>query len=91
MSKTHVVTLKLTETELKIVDELITWSHARSRSDIIREAILVLARIWKLGPEVRRAVNLERGVKTPRRNRHVMDAGRKNERPCGPLEPGRPY
>lgn len=91
MAKTHVVTLKLTETELKIVEELQYWANGRSRSDVIREAIICLARVWKIKPEVRRQVRLERAVAQPRRNKRALKAGYKLDGPCGPLEPGRPY
>lgn len=91
MPDTQVVTVKLTATELKIVDELIFWSHARSRSDVIREALMVLARVWKVKGEARRQVRLERMKVNPRRSKRVMQSGRENKAPCGPLEPARPY
>jgi len=91
MEETQVVTVKLTATELKILDELIYWSHARSRSDVIRESLMVLARVWKLKPEARRQVRLERMKSNPRRNKRVMESGRENKSPCGPFEPARPY
>lgn len=69
---THFVAVKLTDTELRAIDQLIAFEKARTRSGALREGLMLLLDFHKVKFETKLAIRQER-------IRHRMRKGRKEK------------
>lgn len=68
-STTTGISVKLTPLELRMVDELISLFNYRSRSDVLRKGLLVLAQDNKIKPSAVADAFIERQRHKPRKRR----------------------
>lgn len=65
--KTTVITIKLTDLELQVVDQLIAFHNYKSRSDVLRKALNVLALDKKIEPAAVAELTYQRRLVKPRK------------------------
>lgn len=66
-----IVTLKLTDTEAHVLQELVLFTPFKSKSECLRKGLYTLAAQRKLKPAAAAALADERKIHRPRRHNHT--------------------